>query len=491
MLNRCRNTCAQFHKKGPKLWRSEQLLLGEIEFEWIRQFFIQGEGHKAKLWKVSASISPSFYSIFYTEFFSVNLFSIQYWKEPICQLLMYWSRLEQRTKQVLDLLRYAAQERCRLADGGGKECTLKRKERDKQKKSLAAVEDILSRGSSDNSVNNNDALNSIYIPISHLLQERAHMRMMWGQREDDRVFKCMSLEYKPIKVPFQFNVVDSENKLAKKDVLKEIGVSPLGGSHHDLERMSKIVVKLGAAFMSQESSHLPDIGMITPLIEKKVVGDEIDTPSTEAVEIKREAQTKVITKEGNNEQGMALVTQDKIKMNPTEHTKDIEWNGWKKYKFGLEMQHPWAGLLLNGNKTIETRSYNLPQALLGKRIIILESQPGKDQVSSLGNILVGEEINESVKPTGWVIFDRVITYRYRSKFEADEKMHLVKRNSGYGWKEETEIVYGWVVGKKGKYKNSGKNKQKCPSVQSLIRRMRSLYSVELSEDSSKKKLKSK
>jgi hypothetical protein len=71
--------------------------------------------------------------------------------------------------------------------------------------------------------------------------------------------------------------------------------------------MSNIFVKLGAAFMSQKSSHLSDIDMITPLIEKKVIGDEIDTPSTETVEIKREAQTKLITKEGNNEQEMALV----------------------------------------------------------------------------------------------------------------------------------------------------------------------------------------
>ena len=52
MLERCKNTCSQFHKKGPKLWRSEQLLLTEIESEWIRQFFIQGQSHKQLLWGV-------------------------------------------------------------------------------------------------------------------------------------------------------------------------------------------------------------------------------------------------------------------------------------------------------------------------------------------------------------------------------------------------------------------------------------------------------
>ena len=57
VLNRCRTACSQFHKKGTKIWRSEQLLLTEIESEWIRQFFIQGEGHKRNLWKVSVIMS--------------------------------------------------------------------------------------------------------------------------------------------------------------------------------------------------------------------------------------------------------------------------------------------------------------------------------------------------------------------------------------------------------------------------------------------------
>lgn len=52
ILNRCRTVCGQFHKKG-RVWRSEQLLLNEIESEWLRQFYIQGSGHRAVLWEVS------------------------------------------------------------------------------------------------------------------------------------------------------------------------------------------------------------------------------------------------------------------------------------------------------------------------------------------------------------------------------------------------------------------------------------------------------
>ena len=52
VLERCRSVCSQFHKKGAKIWKTEQTLLFHIESEWIRQFYIQGQGHKDNLWKV-------------------------------------------------------------------------------------------------------------------------------------------------------------------------------------------------------------------------------------------------------------------------------------------------------------------------------------------------------------------------------------------------------------------------------------------------------
>jgi len=55
ILNRCQTVCSNFHKKGIKVWKTEQMLLTEIEMEWLRQFFVQGTGHKDLLWSVSAS----------------------------------------------------------------------------------------------------------------------------------------------------------------------------------------------------------------------------------------------------------------------------------------------------------------------------------------------------------------------------------------------------------------------------------------------------
>lgn len=64
MISRCRTACSNFHKKGSKLWRSEQLLLTELESEWIRQFYIQGSLHHDLLWKVRLYYVVSLLALF-------------------------------------------------------------------------------------------------------------------------------------------------------------------------------------------------------------------------------------------------------------------------------------------------------------------------------------------------------------------------------------------------------------------------------------------
>ena len=101
----------------------------------------------------------------------------------------------------------------------------------------------------------------------------------------------------------------------------------------------------------------------------------------------------------------------------------------------------------------------------------MESKRGKTRVSGLPNSIIGKEVDECIKIIGWAMFDRVITYRYRSKFEADEKKHLVTKESDYTWKQDTDVVYGWVVSKKGKFTEQ----RSPPTIESLTRRMRSLF----------------
>jgi len=60
----------------------------------------------------------------------------------------------------------------------------------------------------------------------------------------------------------------------------------------------------------------------------------------------------------------------------------------KARSFGLELQHPYSEHILTGNKTIETRTYDIPKYLLSQgdssvRIAILETARGSDGVSSI------------------------------------------------------------------------------------------------------------
>ena len=368
---------------------------------------------------------------------------------------MYWSRLEQRSKQVIDTLQYAAKERCKEEE---KHSTLRRKDREKQKKAQAAIQDILTRASKNE---NTDALNFIYAPLCTLIEERSEMRKFWFQRETDRVFRSMPLEYKPIPIPFRFEQKNASNQSASS--MKEYADSPLGGTFQDLKRLSDNIRKCGMAYMTKNSNDLP-------IIKKEEESDQGDmnnvVPKVNATSNDR------IKKERKQPESKSKDDEQIMPLDVKSHHQELDWMGWQNNTIGLEMQHPWSQLLLNGSKTIETRSYDLPKALIGKKILVLESQPGKDGVSSLGNILSGDAASKNVKAVGWMKFDRVITYRYRSEFEADENKHLVKRDSGYAWEEETKVVYGWVVKSKGFYK------KKVPTITRITRRMRSLFSIE-------------
>jgi len=415
IIDRCKNTVSQFHRKSPKLWRSEQLLLFDIESEWIRQFYIQGSGHKHILW--------------------------QAWEEPICELLKYWSLLEKRTKQVIDLLTFAAEAKCH--NDVTKSSSMDRKEKkifEKQKKALVTVEDLVKRGEGSTSISKN-AAEVLFEPFSILLEERAKMRDLWKKREKDGVFKGMSQEYRPLTVPFQFNHVDTDSSNSSGP--KETGVSPLPGSPVELYDLAKSLRDCAKAYQTQNSKYLPTKGKSS------------------------NANTNSRTETKSNSKMHEIIQSD-----PMAHTKALDWEGWKSTKIGLEMQQPYAGLLLDGSKTIETRAYDLPRALIGKKIFILQSKKGSDGVSSIGNIMTKDDMESiGLSIVGWCIFDKVVVYRYRSKFEKDQMKHLVPCDSSYGWKEDTKCIYGWVVKKKGYFKKKDVN------VKTLIRRMRSLFEI--------------
>jgi hypothetical protein len=155
------------------------------------------------------------------------------------------------------------------------------------------------------------------------------------------------------------------------------------------------------------------------------------------------------------------------------------WQGWadKERKFGLEMQQPYSDLLVDGSKSIESRSYPLPEALLDTKIEILQSEKGQDGVSSVPNrvALHNSSDNSSsplLKRIGWVTFSKCIQYTSCEEFEADREKHLVHPNSGYCWNYERPM-FGWVV--KSYYKREIVNGENVDTV--AIRRMRSLFEI--------------
>lgn len=68
------------------------------------------------------------------------------------------------------------------------------------------------------------------------------------------------------------------------------------------------------------------------------------------------------------------------------------------FEFGVDVQAPWADKLLRGHKVIETRGYPLPQELVGRWVVMLESEEGgsaQDSWRITGAIKFGKAVQYS------------------------------------------------------------------------------------------------
>jgi len=389
----------------------------------------------------------------------------QFWKDPILKLFHYWTILEQRTKSVLDLLRFAAEEKVGKGDQSSNNNTIKpspsrkdRKLKEKRKKAITSLQHILERSGSledKTSIQHSDrrSFYMIYQPLSGCIRDRAEKRNHWASRENDPVFYSMDKDCRPIPFPVIY-ACNHENLSKNKN--DHLGHSPMGGTPEELLVVANALECWGKSFDSRDSKWMP-----------KIFSDYSDQSQNRNA-IKQSASSE-----------------------KDEHRKDLEWDGWNSSKrFGLEMQDPFAGLLLDGKKTIETRAYDLPVSLIGKKVEVLESKSGKDGVSGLQDIIFDESVNnrdskpsiqECISRVGWCKFEKVIKYNHQDHFEADESLHFVRKESGYGWKNGmTKVIYGWVVGEYFKYDKSFKLECDRPNLSSLTRRMRSLFELKFS-----------
>lgn len=97
---------------------------------------------------------------------------------------------------------------------------------------------------------------------------------------------------------------------------------------------------------------------------------------------------------------------------------------------GLNIQAPWANLLIDGLKSVETRSYHLPLKYEGVELYLVET-PGK-----LGKF--------KARVIGTISFSHSFKYTTKTDWINDYNRHLVSQNDPlYSWNDKPK--YGWVV----------------------------------------------
>lgn len=96
---------------------------------------------------------------------------------------------------------------------------------------------------------------------------------------------------------------------------------------------------------------------------------------------------------------------------------------------GINIQWPISEKIIDGFKTIETRTYPLNEKHINKPLLLIET-PGKK-----GRF--------KARATGIIIFTNVIKYRSKKDFYEDYDRHLVDPLSDWAWKDKEK--YGWEV----------------------------------------------
>jgi predicted transcriptional regulator len=97
---------------------------------------------------------------------------------------------------------------------------------------------------------------------------------------------------------------------------------------------------------------------------------------------------------------------------------------------GLNVQEPWATLLINGEKSVETRSYSLPKKYEGVELALIAT-PGKKR-------------NFKAKIIGVITFSHSFQYQNTKEWIKDSNRHCIVPGSEYYW-DTNKQKYGWVV----------------------------------------------
>ena len=100
--------------------------------------------------------------------------------------------------------------------------------------------------------------------------------------------------------------------------------------------------------------------------------------------------------------------------------------------FGLEMREPWAGMVLRGEKTVETRGYAIPEALLGRPVVLLAAPESSDRSSRPKAFLPDAAPAGAASAVGLVTFGSCAPYASKRAFMDDFANHRVGPDSEFG-----------------------------------------------------------
>ena len=96
---------------------------------------------------------------------------------------------------------------------------------------------------------------------------------------------------------------------------------------------------------------------------------------------------------------------------------------------GVNIQFPISRDILSGKKTIETRTYPIPKAYLGKVLVIVETP--------------GPTGDFKARVVGKIRFSECFQYPSKADFYKDVRKHLVTPESPWAWKDKPK--WAWVI----------------------------------------------
>jgi mRNA N6-methyladenine demethylase len=166
VIEKCESVIRRAGKRHTlKQWRSEQSLLDEVEFEWIRQWYVQGQRH--------ADMRAEF------------------WNDKIARLVEMWRELESRTYAAFELLRHAVEPLPEHPTATADEQkSARRKFLKKQKKARLALKEK----------HQLDHIRAFDLLIA-CFTERAQKRVQWKLRYTDPAFQKVAQDCQPIPLP--------------------------------------------------------------------------------------------------------------------------------------------------------------------------------------------------------------------------------------------------------------------------------------------------